>query len=196
MKHVLAWSMAAAMAVAQDRGPLQLSLRRAVEIATSPEGSTQIQLSQEALKQAELRSKEARAALLPDLESGFVYQNRTANLAAQGITLTRVPFPGFAFPTFVGPFNTMDARITASQNVLNLSSILQYQASRAGVSAAKSDSETSSEQVAALVARAYLVAVRPYTDLASDLRYLAIARMPAAMGAVVRGACAAVVVAA
>ena len=33
------------------RGPLQLSLKRAVEIATSPEGSAKIQLSGESLKQ-------------------------------------------------------------------------------------------------------------------------------------------------
>jgi outer membrane protein len=150
---------------AQERGPLQLSLKRAVEIATSPEGSTQIQLSGEALRQAGLRSKEARAALLPDVEGAFSYLNRTANLAAQGITLAHVPFPGISFPVFVGPFNTMDGRLSASQTVLNLTSIRQYQASKVGVSAAKSDSENVTEQVAAVVARAYLAAVRAVTDV-------------------------------
>ena len=155
------------MAAAQDRGPLQLTLKRAVEIATSPEGSTQIQLSGEALKQAELRSKEARAALLPDVEGAFSYLNRTANLAAQGITLLHgpSPIPGFSFPTFVGPFNTMDARFSAAQSVLNITSIRQYQASKAGISAAKSDSQNVSEQVAGVVARAYLAAIRADTDV-------------------------------
>lgn len=164
MKYALLL-VTAALLPAQEGGPLQLSLKRAVEIATSPEGSTQIQLSGEALKQAELRSKEARAALLPDLESAFSYQNRTVNLAAQGITLARAPFPGFAFPTFVGPFTTMDARVSGSQTILNLSSIRQYRASKAGVSAAKSDSENANEQVAASVARAYLAGVRADTDV-------------------------------
>ena len=155
------------MAAAQDRGPLQLTLKRAVEIATSPEGSTQIQLSGEAVKQAELRSKEARAALLPDVEGAFSYLNRTANLAAQGITLLHgpSPIPGFSFPTFVGPFNTMDARFSAAQSVLNITSIRQYQASKAGISAAKSDSQNVSEQVAGVVARAYLAAIRADTDV-------------------------------
>ena len=155
------------MAAAQDRGPLQLTLKRAVEIATSPEGSTQIQLSGEAVKQAELRSKEARAALLPDVEGAFSYLNRTANLAAQGITLLHgpSPIPGFSFPTFVGPFNTMDARFSAAQSVLNIPSIRQYQASKAGISAAKSDSQNVSEQVAGVVARAYLAAIRADTDV-------------------------------
>ncbi len=165
MRSVLVLAAAAALASAQDRGPIQLSMKRAVEIATSPEGSTQMQLAGEALKQAQLRSKEARAALLPDLEGAFLYENRTANLAAQGITLVHVPFPGVGFPVFVGPFATMDARFSGTQSVFNLSSIRQYQASKAGVSAARADSENASEQVAAVVARAYLAAVKADTDV-------------------------------
>ena len=150
---------------AEERGPLSLSLKRAVEIATSQEGSTPIQLSAESLKQAELRSREARAALLPDVEGAFSYENRTANLAAMGISLTRLPIPGFEFPTFVGPFLTMDARASVTQSVFDVSSIRKFQASKVGVSAARSDSESASEQVAAVVARAYLGAVRADTDV-------------------------------
>jgi outer membrane protein len=164
MKCLLVFATAA-LVMAQDRPALQLSMKRAVEIATSPEGSTQIQLSGESLKQARLRSKEARAALLPDFESAFSYQNRTVNLAAQGIALARLPFPGVGFPTFVGPFDTMDARISGTQTIFNLSSIRQYQASKAGISAAKADSENINEQVAAAVARAYLAAVKADTDV-------------------------------
>jgi len=165
MRYISAICFMAALAFAQERAPLQMSLKRAVEIATSPEGSTQIQLSGEAVKQAQFRSTEARASLLPDLESSFSYQDRTANLAALGITLTRVPIPGFAFPTFVGPFTTLDARVSASQSILDLSSLRKFQASKQGISAAKSDSESSSEQVAAAVARAYLAGIRADTDV-------------------------------
>lgn len=161
---VLVLGMTATLA-AEERGPLSLSLKRAVEIATSQEGSTPIQLSAESLKQAELRSKEARAALLPDVEGAFSYENRTANLAAMGISLTRMPIPGFEFPTFVGPFLTMDARASVTQSVFDVSSIRKFQASKVGVSAARSDSESASEQVAAVVARAYLGAVRADTDV-------------------------------
>ena len=161
---VLVLGMTATLA-AEERGPLSLSLKRAVEIATSQEGSTPIQLSAESLKQAELRSKEARAALLPDVEGAFSYENRTANLAAMGISLTRLPIPGFEFPTFVGPFLTMDARASVTQSVFDVSSIRKFQASKVGVSAARSDSESASEQVAAVVARAYLGAVRADTDV-------------------------------
>ena len=45
--------------------PLELSLKRAVQLAISPEGSTRMQLSAEALTQAQQRSRQSRAALLP-----------------------------------------------------------------------------------------------------------------------------------
>jgi outer membrane protein TolC len=147
-----------------ERRPLQLSLKRAVEMAVSPEGSTKVQLSAEALKQAEARSGEARAALLPHVDAAVGYQNQTRNLQALGIDLA-IPIPGFRFPTLVGPFNTLDARLTGSQTIFDFSSIRRYQASKAGVSAATSDVETSGEQVAAQVARAYLAAVKADTDV-------------------------------
>ena len=150
---------------ASQRGPLQLSLKRAVEIATSPEGSTQVQLSAEALKQARARSGQARAALLPDFEASFSDQNQTRNLAALGITSVHLPIPGFQFPTLVGPFTTMDARATVSESVFDFSSIRRFQASRVAVSAARSDVASTQEQVAAQVARAYLAAIRSDTDV-------------------------------
>ena len=72
---------------AAERGPLELSMKRAVELAVSPEGSARIQLSGEAFKQAQSRSAQARAALLPDLSAAFSDQSRTSNLAAMGLQL-------------------------------------------------------------------------------------------------------------
>src|SRR5438309_6907273 len=89
--------------------PLELSLKRAVQLAVSREGSARVQLSTEALKQAESRSAQARSALLPDLGAGLTVRNQTLNLAAFGFRFTS-PIAGFNFPTFVGPFSTMDAR--------------------------------------------------------------------------------------
>jgi len=159
----LAWILCAVQ-VASAAGPIQLSLKRAVEVAVSPEGNTKIQLSGEALKQAQSRSAEARAALLPDLEASLTDRNQTESLAALGIKIV-VPIPNFQFPTFVGPFNTMDARATVTQSVFDFSSIKRFQASKVGVSAAKSDVDSTEEQVAAQVARAYLAAVRADADV-------------------------------
>jgi outer membrane protein TolC len=144
--------------------PLELSLKRAVQIATSSEGSTRVQLSGEALKQAEARSKQVRAALLPDLSSTFNIQNQTRNLAAFGIRFT-TPIPGFSIPTFVGPFTTVDARASVTQSIFDIASIRRYQASRSTVAAAVRDISQTGEQVAAQVARAYLSAVRADADV-------------------------------
>ncbi|HEY1342719.1 MAG TPA: TolC family protein [Bryobacteraceae bacterium] len=152
---------------AQDvspREPLPLTLKRAVALAISPEGSARVQLSGEALKQAESRSRQARASLLPDFESSFSYSSQTRNLQAVGINLS-FPILGFQFPTLVGPFNVMDARATATQSVFDFSSWRRYQASKVGVSAARSDTDAAQEQVAAQVARAYLAAVKADTDV-------------------------------
>ena len=144
--------------------PVPLSLKRAVQLAVSPEGNTRVRLTEEALKQAESRTGQARAALLPDLSAAFTDQNLTRNLAAQGIQIT-VPIPGFHFPSFVGPFTTMDARVSGSQSIFDFSSLRRFHASKVGVSAARSDVNGSAEQVAAQVARAYLSAVRADADV-------------------------------
>jgi len=160
----LAWIFFAVVAWAA--GPIQLSLKRAVEVAVSPEGNTSIQLSGEALKQAQSRSAQARAALLPDLEASMTERSQTESLAAMGIKIV-VPIPNFQFPTFVGPFTTMDARATVTQSVFDFSSIRRFQASKVGVSSARSDVDSTEEQVAAQVARAYLAAVRADADVES-----------------------------
>ena len=158
------WAWVLLCAAPLTAAPVELSLKRAVQLAVSPEGNTRVQLSAEAVKQAESRSAQSRAALLPDLSAAFSDQNLTRNLAAQGLKIT-LPIPGFSFPTFVGPFTTLDARVSASQSVFDFSSIRRFQASKVGVNAAKADVNGSAEQVAALVARGYLAAVRADADV-------------------------------
>ena len=143
----------------EQRTALSLSMKRAVEIATSPEGNSSIQLAVQSLKQAQDRSLEARGALLPDVEGAFRYESETSFLGAYGIQFNS-PIPGFRFPTFVGPFSVMDTRLSGSQTIFDFSSIRRFEASRVGVSAAKSDEDATEEQVAARVSRAYLAAVK------------------------------------
>lgn len=150
-----------------ESGPLVLSLKKAIEIAVAPEGNAQIQLSGEALQQAKSRSGQAKAALLPDVSSSLTYRNQTMNLRANGLQFDIPTIPGysFAFPALVGPFGVTDARISASQSIFDLSSIRRFQAARTGVSAAEADVANTEEQVAARVARAYLLAIRADADV-------------------------------
>jgi outer membrane protein len=152
----------AAVAFAAD--PLPLSLKRAVEMATSPEGNTNVQLSAEAAKQAEARSAQARAALLPDLNASLAERDQTVNLAAMGVKFN-LPIPGFSFPRLVGPFTVMDARLSVADNVLDLASFRRFQASKSGVAAARAEITNVDNAVAGQVARAYLAAVKADADL-------------------------------
>jgi outer membrane protein TolC len=146
-------------------GPLALSLKRAVEVALTPQGNVNIKLAGEALRQAQERSTQARAALLPNVDGAMSYLSRTEDLAAQGLNKIEVPIPGFHFPQFVGPFTVMDARLSGSESVFDLSAIRRYQAAKTGVSASRGDVETTGEQVAGTVARSYLAAVKADADV-------------------------------
>jgi outer membrane protein len=159
---VPALSMAAETAA--ERGPLRLSLKRAVELALSPEGSTRIQLAQELVRQSRARSAQARAALLPDLEGYIGEQNLVRNLQNQGLHEIHLPY-GLKLPSQVGPYDVFDVRATVTQNVLDVSAIRRLQASHAGVSAAKADFDNAEDQVATQVAKAYLEAIRREAEL-------------------------------
>jgi outer membrane protein TolC len=163
MRIAFAFCIAAPLAFAADK--LELSLKRAVEIAVSKEGSAKVQLAVESEKQAESRSAQARAALLPDLSATASAQNMTRNLAAFGFDFSAIPIPGLHFPTFVGPFTTVDARVSGSQSVFDFASIRRFQASKVAVSAAKADVNGTEEQVAAQVARAYLATIKADADV-------------------------------
>ena len=145
---------------------LELTLKRAVEIALSPEGSTRLQLAQETLKQTDARKNEARASLLPDFESSVSESNETRNLLALGIQFPEIP--GFHIPTVVGPFNVLDVRASVNQNVFDFASIRRFQSAKASLIAAQSDLMNTRDQVMEQVARAYLAALRAQTTVETE----------------------------
>jgi outer membrane protein TolC len=152
------------LAAAAEPAPLRLSLAEAVEIAVSPKGSARVELASEAAKQAEDRSRQARGALLPNLDASFATQSQTRNLEAFGLRLES-PIPGFRIPTFVGPYTTLDGRVSAQQSIFDFSSIRRYQASRVASAAARTEITSASEQVAGQTARAYLAALKATADV-------------------------------
>jgi outer membrane protein len=154
------------LAQLQSRTPvLQLSLKQAVQIALAPEGSTRVKLAEEALKQAQSRANQARAALLPDLEGYIQDQSETNNLKAFGFRFPTSPIPGFTIPTFVGPFDVFDVRASVNQTVFDFSSLRRYQASKVAIEAVKADNEGTRNQVTDQVARAYLAGLRAQATL-------------------------------
>ena len=135
---------------------LALNLKEAVEWALSGEGSSDVQMAQELIREVEARSGQSRAELLPHLEASIGQQEQTRNLEALGLR----PSANFRPPTLVGPFSTFDARARLTQSIFNLSSTRRFQASRSAVLVAQSEQENIQEQVASQVARSYLEALR------------------------------------
>src|SRR4029077_18895902 len=110
MRFLSIFLLAASLGVAQNTTrTLPLSLKRAVEIALTPEGSARVALAQESIQQAESRVSQARAAFLPNLDSSLQDHRETTNLKAFGFSFN-IPLPGFSIPSIVGPFDVFDAR--------------------------------------------------------------------------------------
>ncbi|RPI12244.1 MAG: TolC family protein [Acidobacteriales bacterium] len=158
MRPVLLLFVVAGVALAQP-AVMRLGLKEAVDLALAPDGNARARLAAEMVRQAQARSAQARAALLPNLDASVAEQSQTRNLASFGIRIA-LPIPGFTFPTFVGPFSTFDARISATQSILDFGSIRRYQASRMGIQAAGDERDAAADQVSGQVALQYLAAVR------------------------------------
>ena len=153
--------LTASLGLAQ--GSLPLSMKRAVEIALAPDGSARAALAQESIQQALDQVAEAKAALLPNLDTSVQYRRLTTNLQAFGFNF-KIPVPGFSIPAIVGPFSVLDTRATAEQSVVNISDIRKYQASKAALAAVKFDNDATRSQVSDEVARNYLACLRADAD--------------------------------
>jgi outer membrane protein TolC len=149
----------AALPLLLSAQPLDLSLKQAVDMALAPDGNARVQLVLEAVKQAQSRNAQARAALLPNLDASLSEQNQTRNLAAMGIKI-QLPIPGFQFPELAGPYTAFDARASVTQSVFDFSAIRRYQASRTAAQAAGVDSDAARDEVARQVSLLYLAALR------------------------------------
>jgi outer membrane protein len=159
---LLITSLGVARAADPAEPALPLSLKKAVQIALTAEGSPKVALAEESIREAQARKTEARGALLPDFESSINDERETTNLHAFGFSNSTLPFlpPGVNFPTIVGPFSVFDARATASQTVFDFSTIKRFQQSKVNLEAVKSDFDATKNQVSDQVARAYLNTLR------------------------------------
>ncbi|RZL07761.1 MAG: hypothetical protein EOO62_16555, partial [Hymenobacter sp.] len=118
--------------------PATLSLPEAIGIGIDNNLTTL--LATERATEARALRQQVRSFLLPNLFGTAYQQNRTLNLVAQGL----VPSGGQdmsggmapLIPSFVGPFNTFDARLNFSQALLNLSALRQYKSTQAAVQVA------------------------------------------------------------
>jgi outer membrane protein TolC len=105
-----------------------LSLREAIERGLAynlgPVGLNEI------LRQARGQRKVSRSVLLPNITGNVTAALEEINLRASGIRIN-IPFPGFQFPTVVGPFNYTDFRATLTQTIFDRTAIDNYRSTAA-----------------------------------------------------------------
>lgn len=138
---------------------MQLSLKRAVDIALTPEGSARVALAEQSVRISETHVNQARSAFFPNLDGSVQERSQTVNLRTFGFDFN-FPIPGFSIPSIVGPFTVFDARASAQTPALDFTIIRKYQASRSGLQAARADLDVARDQVSEQVARAYLASLR------------------------------------
>jgi len=159
--------------LAAGQTTLPLSLGKAVEIATAPDGATRNRLAMEQVKVAEARKRQALGALLPNVDGSYTFRSFTSNITAMGIQFPSIP--GLTFPSLVGPIETNDVRANATQSIFDLSAIRRWQAAKVQVDAMKADESAAQNQTKGQVAKAYLNAVRAEAALETAQANVALA---------------------
>ena len=86
---------------------MQLTLKRAVDIALTPEGSARVALAEQSVRVSETQVSQTRSAFFPNIDGTVNERSQTINLHSYGFNFN---FPGFSIPSIVGPFNIFAAR--------------------------------------------------------------------------------------
>ncbi len=156
---ILALVLAMSAPLGWAQGAMQLSLKRAVDIALTPEGSARVALAEQSVRISETHVNQARSAFFPNIDGSVNERSQTVNLHTFGFNF-QFPIPGFSIPGIVGPFSIFDARASTQMTVLDFTTIRKYRASRTGLKAAQADLDVTKDQVSEQVARAYLASLR------------------------------------
>lgn len=130
--------------------PLALTLKDA--IARGLRQNLGLVLGEQGTRAAEAARLLARSGLLPFVTASTSDTSEQINLKAFGFS-----FPGIN--PIVGPFNVFDARIIASQPVLNFAAIYNARAGSQGLQAARYSYQDARDVVVLVVAGLYLQAV-------------------------------------
>jgi outer membrane protein TolC len=154
MRWALAMTLTVVLAAEAQVPPVlppQLGLSQALEIALS--NSTTLRQAQANFDQSVGRYEQSRSVLLPQVDIGVRQSYLTMNLQGIGIDLP-------AAPGLIGPFGSMDARITVSQDILNIASLRSSQSYSSRRDSSRFLVENTREALVLNVVGAYLQALR------------------------------------
>ena len=132
--------------------PKQLTLSQALTIALS--NNSTLREAQARLEQATGRYAQSRSTLLPQIDVSAHQSYLTINLIGLGIDIPTVP------QGRTGPFGSMDARVTLTQDLLNIANLQAWKSSRSREDSSRLLINNAREVVVLDVVAAYLQALR------------------------------------
>lgn len=151
MKRITIMVVLVLAASAAQAEPLRLTMQQAIDMALG--AGTQADLARSAERRAGIARSEAFSALLPQADARFQRYSQSINLDTFGFTI-----PGQ--PPVVGPFNVIDGHLTASVQLFNIAALKRYRALQQASNATGYESRQAENDVAAAVARLYVLAQR------------------------------------
>ncbi len=162
-------------ALAQPSEPvIRLTLARAIELAIQ-DSAPDVAIAEASQRIAEARYHTARAGMFPVFEATGTGQNVTRNLDAEGFRFD-TGVPGLTIPKSVGPFNTLDARVSVTQSILDFSALRRARAGQAAIPVTHASTENVRDSLARQVAHAYAAIVRESAVVTASEAALAQAR--------------------
>ncbi len=139
---------AAGISAAQEQKPYRLTLREAIEKGL--QANLSVLVADTRVQEAEgTRVRRLSAAVLPRVRAQTYANLQNRNLRAFGIS-----FPGV--PEVVGPFSNYDFRVYADQNIVDLQSYRNWEASERALDASKMDYQNARDLIIRSIAALYL----------------------------------------
>ncbi len=142
---------------AQDATPLKLTLGDAVKLSLKQ--NPEVILANLNVDATVQDKKLARSALLPQVGAGF------SDKLTRGDVETAFGRPIPIFPQHIGPFYALNAGVSGSVPLFDLTLWRRYQSSQQNVAASQSGEKTTREQATLLVVSQYLGAQRAAADV-------------------------------
>ena len=149
---MLPWLLNGGNLLGEDRPPLRVTLREAVQLALRQ--NPQVQIATLNVAESEQDGAGALAALLPQV--GIEVYDRAQRFNLEAFIGRRLP----GTPQHAGPFQTFQAGTGFSMPVFDLTLWRRWQASRQGVKATEAQESTAREQIVLLVVSQYLGCLR------------------------------------
>lgn len=176
IRHCAAALILVALTTLRSGAQAALTLGDAARLAGKQNGS--VDIARARVEESNARVNQARASLYPDVSGSLQQSQRTTNTATFGFSFRDAATGQYLFNPngqLLGPIPQSDARIRATQSILDFATYARVTAARAAVRATESEVHAASDISAGSAAYAYIRVVRADAQLAARVADSALA---------------------